>query len=136
VPSACLSQYILLSAIYYRDINGRDEYRSVLVKYNYLKGAAGFLVVFDVTNRESFDNLKSWLALIHQCTSKNVVIVVAANKCDLVDQVQVSEEEEMKFVEEYGYDLVHTSAKLGTNVTEAFALLVQKVYDQLKGINS
>ena len=40
MPSACLSQYILLSAIYYRDINGRDEYRSVLVKYNYLKGAA------------------------------------------------------------------------------------------------
>ena len=61
--------------------------------------------------------------------------MIAANKCDLVDKVQVSEEEEIQFVEEHGYDLVHTSAKLGTNVKEAFSLLVQKVYERLKGIN-
>ena len=87
----------------------------------YAKGAAGAVIVYDVTSRSSFDN-------IHRCFSildRGTTIMMLGNKCDMTDQREVTKEEGEKLASKKGIEFLETSAKNGVNVKEAFAILVR-----------
>ena len=79
------------------DTAGQERFRSI--QASYYKGANGILVVYDITNRKSFENLNSWLIEIEKNGNKNVYKLLIGNKSDLEDERKVSKEEGIEFAQ-------------------------------------
>uniref|UniRef100_A0A6B2LJD4 Uncharacterized protein n=1 Tax=Arcella intermedia TaxID=1963864 RepID=A0A6B2LJD4_9EUKA len=88
-------------------------------KSSYYQGAHGIFVVYDVTNQESFQNVKKWLQEINYYASKNVCKVLVGNKCDRVDR-KVTTQEAKELAGQLNMSFLETSAKNDNNVEEAF----------------
>ena len=107
------------------DTAGQERFRAI--QASYYKGANGILVVYDITERKSFDNLNSWLIEIEKNGNKNVYKLLIGNKSDLEDQRQISKEEGKEFAEINGMKFFETSAKENFQVQEAFIQLTRDV---------
>ena len=110
------------------DTAGQEKYRA-LTKIFY-KDAAVAILVYDITRKESFDEIKNyWYNQIKECAQKNIVIGIAANKCDLYDNEQVPEEEAREFANEIGAVFKLTSASTNTGIEDLFRGVGCKVLD-------
>ncbi len=108
------------------DTAGQDRFRAITK--NYYKGANGIILIYDVTNSQTFENVKNWITQIKEEASKNVVIYLAANKIDVADDLKViTPEEGQKMADEYHMPFFETSAKEGININEIFEDIVEKV---------
>ena len=87
----------------------QESFRSIT--RSYYRGATGALLVYDVTRRETFDHLQSWLTDARDNSNTNMTIMLIGNKCDLESKRQVSKEEGEKFAKENGLVFMETSAK-------------------------
>ncbi|KAH9091272.1 hypothetical protein LEN26_018804 [Aphanomyces euteiches] len=111
------------------DIAGQERFRGVAT--NYFHGAHGILVVYDVTDRESFQHVKEWLDEIDQKASEHVNKLLVGNKSDLIAERVVSTDAGKEFADSRGMDFLETSAKSGHNVNEAFTILAAQVKKRL-----
>ena len=93
----------------------------------YYKGAHGCILVYDITDRQSFQDVETWLGEVRQHASSNIVKILVGNKSDLKDQRQVSYEEGKQFAESLGMQLLETSAKEKINIDEAFNVLTKAI---------
>ena len=93
----------------------------------YYKGKNGIVVVYDITNRQSFDDINFWLNEIKEKANKNTVLLLVGNKCDLEDKRKVSFQEGKDFAESNGMKFMETSAKTASKVQEAFELLTNEI---------
>ena len=84
----------------------------------YFRGASCAIIVFDVTNRESFNSLQYWINLAKDSGNADMNIVIAGTKCDL--EKHVTEEEAMEFGREVGYPVIFCSAYNGENIENVF----------------
>ena len=110
------------------DTAGQEKYRS-LTKIFY-KDAAVAILVYDITRKESYEELKNyWYNQLKECSPSNIVIGIAANKCDLYDNEQVSEDEARKFADEIGAVFKLTSANTNTGIEDLFKTIGCKVLD-------
>ena len=110
------------------DTVGQEKYRS-LTKIFY-KDAAVAILVYDITRKESYEELKNyWYNQLKECSPSNIVIGIAANKCDLYDNEQVSEDEARKFADEIGAVFKLTSANTNTGIEDLFKTIGCKVLD-------
>ena len=100
----------------------------------YYKGKNGILVVYDITNRQSFDDINFWLNEIKEKANKNTVLLLVGNKCDLEDERKVSFQEGKDFADNNGIKFIETSAKTNQNVDEAFEILIDEVIKNNKDI--
>ena len=100
------------------DTAGQERFRNVVSTY--FRGSNGILLIYDVTNKDSFKNLESWLIEIEKNASENVLKILIGNKNDLVDDKEITTEEGQKFANRNNMQFIETSAKMNTNVTEAF----------------
>ncbi|MEM1658483.1 MAG: Rab family GTPase [Candidatus Jordarchaeales archaeon] len=107
------------------DIGGQEKFNTLAPAY--YKGAAGGLAVFDLTRKETFENLSKWISRLRTYANPNVSIVIVGNKSDLVDERQVSLEEAMELAEKIGVPYIETSAKSGKNVIKVFEIIAEKV---------
>jgi Ras-related protein Rab-2A len=89
----------------------------------------GALVIFDLTNRESFEKLGSWIKDFRGQRGEKPFCLIG-NKADLKDQIVVTEEETRLLSKEHGVEFIITSAKTGENVEEAFVNLAKKVLEE------
>ncbi|KAJ9475095.1 putative GTP-binding protein YPT31/YPT8 (putative) [Pseudozyma hubeiensis] len=131
------------------DTAGSESFRSIT--RSYYRGAAGALLVYDVTHRASFANVKSWLDDVRSNAEEKVTVVLVGNMYDLVEQEdgmeeeaearlvrrrskgarrQVSTQEAKEFAEKEGLLFVEASAKTGWNVKEAFALAAKDIHEK------
>ena len=108
------------------DTAGQERFRSVTKSF--LKGADGIIYVYDVTNKESFDNLKTWINTAEESITDFKKIIIG-NKIDIEDKKKVSTEMLEKFCEKQDLKGLETSAKNGTNVNEMFELLTKMIID-------
>ena len=96
----------------------------------YYQGSHGAIVVYDITNRDTFENVRKWIKEIsdHQ-DPKDMVVMLIGNKSDLEDSRSVNEEEGRYLSEEYDFFFMETSAKtnLGNEVQKAFNILVEEM---------
>ena len=86
----------------------------------YYKNSACALIVYDITNRKSFQSIKSWLETCRDMCSKNVLIVLIGNKSDLDGKRVIPKDEGRKFAEDNKIKFYETSALNGNNIEEVF----------------
>ncbi|GFW01357.1 ras-related protein Rab-14 [Trichonephila clavipes] len=112
------------------DTAGQERFRAVT--RSYYRGAAGALMVYDITRRSTYNHLSSWLTDARNLTNPNTVIFLIGNKCDLDAQRDVTYEEAKQFADENGLMFVEASAKTGENVEEAFLETAKKIYQNIQ----
>uniref|UniRef100_A0A8C5XEF6 RAB2B, member RAS onco family n=1 Tax=Microcebus murinus TaxID=30608 RepID=A0A8C5XEF6_MICMU len=109
---------------------GQESFRSIT--RSYYRGAAGALLVYDITRRETFNHLTSWLEDARQHSSSNMVIMLIGNKSDLESRRDVKREEGEAFAREHGLIFMETSAKTACNVEEAFINTAKEIYRKIQ----
>eukprot|EP00301_Raphidiophrys_heterophryoidea_P027533 c969_g1_i1.p1 GENE.c969_g1_i1~~c969_g1_i1.p1 ORF type:complete len:208 (+),score=33.07 c969_g1_i1:44-667(+) len=112
------------------DTAGQESFRSIT--RSYYRGAAGALLVYDITRRETFNHLTSWLDDARQHSNSNMVIMLIGNKCDLEHRRAVQYEEGEQFARDNGLIFMETSAKTAQNVDEAFISTAQNIYNKIQ----
>ena len=106
------------------DTAGEERFRTITKTY--YKGAHGIILTYDVTDINSFKNIRNWIKQIEQNAQNTVCKVLVGNKCDKNDRA-VSFEEGQKLAKEYGMEFFETSAKSNTNVNETFTFLTKEI---------
>uniref|UniRef100_G3WVF7 small monomeric GTPase n=1 Tax=Sarcophilus harrisii TaxID=9305 RepID=G3WVF7_SARHA len=107
------------------DTAGQERFRSVT--HAYYRDAHALLLLYDVTNRASFDNIQAWLTEIHEYAQKDVVLMLLGNKVDSTQERVVKREDGEKLAKEYGVPFMETSAKTGLNVDLAFKAIAKEL---------
>ncbi|MHA1976298.1 MAG: Rab family GTPase [Candidatus Hodarchaeales archaeon] len=123
------------------DLAGQPRFNSV--RELYYKGSHGGLLVFDITRRDSFTNLTSWIEELYRNSGRGIMpITLLGNKVDLRNEVEdpVTPEEAQAYIEEikgeyeikFDVPYLETSAKTGENVDESFNALAHTIRNYLK----
>ncbi|KAJ9698529.1 hypothetical protein PVL29_007551 [Vitis rotundifolia] len=108
------------------DTAGQERYRAITSAY--YRGAVGALLVYDITKRQTFDNVQRWLRELRDHADSNIVIMMAGNKCDLKHLRAVSEEDGQGLAEREELSFLETSALEATNIEKAFQTILTEIY--------
>jgi len=111
------------------DTAGQERFRSVT--RSYYRGAAGCILVYDITSRESFHHLTSWLNDARALATSELVIVLVGNKTDLQEDREVTFLEASRFAQENDLMFLETSAKSGENVEEVFMKCAKTILNKI-----
>ncbi|XP_015212275.1 ras-related protein Rab-37 isoform X2 [Lepisosteus oculatus] len=107
------------------DTAGQERFRSVT--HAYYRDAQALLLLYDITSKSSFDNIRAWLTEIHEYAQQDVVIMLLGNKSDMNSERVIKREEGEKLAREYGVPFMETSAKTGVNVELAFLAVAKEL---------
>jgi Ras-related protein Rab-1A len=107
------------------DTAGQERFRTITSSY--YRGAHGIIVVYDVTDSESFNNVKQWLNEIDRYACETVNKLLVGNKCDLVSKKAVNYETAKAFADKLDIPFLETSAKAATNVEKAFMTMAAEI---------
>ncbi|KAG6526670.1 ras-related protein Rab2BV [Zingiber officinale] len=108
------------------DTAGQERYRAITSAY--YRGAVGALLVYDITKKQTFDNVQRWLRELRDHADSNIVIMMAGNKSDLTHLRAVSENDGQEFAEKEGLSFLETSALESHNVEKAFQTVLTEIY--------
>uniref|UniRef100_A0A8C3AW06 small monomeric GTPase n=1 Tax=Cyclopterus lumpus TaxID=8103 RepID=A0A8C3AW06_CYCLU len=100
------------------DTAGQERFRSVT--HAYYRDAHALLLLYDITSKTSFDNIRAWLTEIHEYAQSDVVIMLLGNKADMSSVRAIRRDEGERLAREYSVPFMETSAKTGVNVELAF----------------
>lgn len=112
------------------DTAGQERFRTITSSY--YRGAHGIIVVYDVTDNESFNNVKQWLHEIDRYACENVNKLLVGNKSDLSSKRVVSTEQGKEFADSLGIEFLETSAKTSDNVEQAFLTMASQIKARMK----
>ena len=110
------------------DTAGQERYKAITNAY--YKGAKGALVVYDITNKESFASVDRWINDLTASADKKLTILLIGNKCDLEDQRQVTKDQAEEKAKAFHVAFLETSALNGQNLDKAFDILIKEVYNK------
>ncbi|KAG8380758.1 hypothetical protein BUALT_Bualt06G0049300 [Buddleja alternifolia] len=108
------------------DTAGQERYRAITSAY--YRGAVGALLVYDITKRQTFENMQRWLRELREHADSNIVIMLAGNKCDLNHLRAVVEHDAQLFAKKEGLSFLETSALEAHNVEKAFQTILLDIY--------
>merc|ERR1712007_101269 len=112
------------------DTAGQERYRSVT--RSYYRGAAGALIVYDITDRDSYSHLINWLADARTLARADISIIVVGNKCDLKDKRVVTFLESSRIAQENDILFLETSALTGEGVEEVFIKVARMILNKIE----
>ena len=110
------------------DTAGQEKYDSLTTSY--YKGAKGALIVYDITQKSSFDKIESLLKKLRDNSNKNVSVILVGNKCDLEDNREVLKEDGEELAQKLKIKFMEVSAKTGENLDKLFQNLIDEVYEK------
>ena len=117
------------------DTAGQERFRTIAKSY--YKGAHGIILIYDVTNRKTFENIRKWLNQIKEETSNKISIILVANKIDCdADSRLVSKEEGEYLAKNANLPIYEASAKESINVNESFQFLIEQVSEHSANIQT
>ena len=111
------------------DTAGQERFRTITTTY--YRGSNGIIVVYDVSNRDSFLNVQQWLSEITRYSPENVTKILIGNKCDLSER-QVTYDEAKKFADDNNISYIETSAKQDINVNLCFTKIIEKIRGKME----
>ncbi|RYP05061.1 hypothetical protein DL765_009956 [Monosporascus sp. GIB2] len=107
------------------DTAGQERFRTITTAY--YRGAMGILLVYDVTDQRSFDNIRTWFANVEQHATEGVNKILIGNKCDWEEKRVVSTEQGEELARELGVPFLEVSAKSNINIDKAFYSLAADI---------
>ena len=107
------------------DTAGQERYRNIAK--NYFQSSDGFVIVYDISNIESFEKLDYWIEQIENNSQKFTKMILFGNKCDIIDDRKINKEEGEEYAKNKNIKFFEVSAKEGTNVNEAFECFVKEI---------
>ena len=108
------------------DVNCRS------ITTSYYRNSVGALLVYDVTNRNSFEHVAEWLDEIKRHIQPRCALcILVGHKCDMENERVISQREGRQFAEFHGLGFIETSAKTGQNIEDAFLAVTKDIYEQL-----
>ena len=110
------------------DTAGQEKYDSLTTSY--YKGAKGALIVYDITQKTSFDKIESLLKKLRDNSNKNVNVILVGNKRDLEDNREVLKEDGEELAKKLKIKFMEVSAKTGENLDKLFQNLIDEVYEK------
>ena len=132
--AAFMDKNVVYQGIHFKfqiwDTAGQEKYAPLAQMY--YRDANVALLVYDITNKESFYNLKTWYLELAEKGPKNIALAIVGNKCDLRDQEQVSTADGEKYAKECKAIFMKTSAKENLGVTELFENICEKLIVDMK----
>lgn len=111
------------------DTAGQERYRTITTAY--YRGAMGFILMYDITNEESFNAVQDWVTQIKTYSWDNAQVVLVGNKSDMQNERVVAYERGKQFAEHLGLEFFETSAKENINVKQVFDSLVDKICNKM-----
>uniref|UniRef100_A0A0K0DR68 RAB3A, member RAS oncogene family n=1 Tax=Angiostrongylus cantonensis TaxID=6313 RepID=A0A0K0DR68_ANGCA len=112
-----------------QDTAGQERYRTITTAY--YRGAMGFILMYDITNEESFNSVQDWCTQIKTYSWENAQVVLVGNKCDMDAERVVSIERGKQLADQLGLEFFETSAKENINVKAVFEKLVEIICDKM-----
>ncbi len=109
------------------DTAGQERFRTITKTY--YKGAHGIILTYDVTDENSFKNIKNWVKQIEQNAQNTVCKVLVGNKCDREER-KVTYEQGQELAKDVGMKFFETSAKTNYNVNETFTYLTREILNK------
>ncbi|XP_077208631.1 ras-related protein Rab-10-like [Paroedura picta] len=110
------------------DTAGQERFRTMTTSY--FRGAHGFVLVYDITNTNSFQGIANWMEAIYEKVDDNVEVILLGNKCDKEAERAIPKHRGEKLAWEYGIPFFETSAKDNINIELAFSVLAQEILDK------
>jgi len=107
------------------DLGGQQAYRKL--RKLYLEGSQGALIVFDVTDQQSFDDLEEWIQSLVEIRGNDVPMIIIGNKIDLVESRVVAEDVAREYAKRYNAKIIFTSAATGEKVEDSFKELIMTI---------
>ncbi|KAL0491660.1 Ras-related protein Rab [Acrasis kona] len=111
------------------DTAGQERFRTITTAY--YRGAMGILLTYDVTDEQSFQNIRKWMSNIADNAAENVNKILIGNKCDLVEKKVVDTQRGQQLAESFEIKFLETSAKNNQNVEEAFFSIARDIKARL-----
>lgn len=111
------------------DTAGQERFRTITSSY--YRGAHGIIVVYDVTDKDSFDSVKNWLQEIDRYAVEGVNKLLVGNKSDLVGKKVVETDTAKQMADQLGIPFLETSAKSATNVEQAFLTMAKQIKERM-----
>ena len=124
----------IIAKVHIWDTAGNERFKSITI--NYYRSSHGFIYVYDITSKESFENLDMWINLTNENCGTNAINFLVGNKSDLEKEREVTKEEGEEFAKKYDLIFIETSAKNNDNVHKAFIQLFQEIVKIYKEKNS
>jgi Ras-related protein Rab-1A len=112
------------------DTAGQERFRTITSSY--YRGAHGIILVYDVTDSESFNNIQQWLYEINRYSNKDVCKLLVGNKTDKEDKRVITTFSGEEYAQHLGIDFIETSAKNSDNVDNAFLNLSRQIKNRMK----
>mmetsp|Transcript_19973 Transcript_19973/g.27665 ORF Transcript_19973/g.27665 Transcript_19973/m.27665 type:complete len:214 (+) Transcript_19973:326-967(+) len=113
------------------DTAGQERFRTITTAY--YRGAMGILLVYDVTDEASFNNIRNWIRNIEQHASETVNKILIGNKCDMEEPKRVVPTADgQALADEFGIQFFETSAKSNVNVENAFFAIARDIKNRLQ----
>ena len=112
------------------DTAGQEQFRSIT--RTYYKNSVCAIVVYDITRRETFNNILTWIEDCKNNSPKTIYIILVGNKCDLEEDRQVTTEEGEEIATKYGLLFLETSAKTVKNVNEIFSKSIEYISEKIE----
>lgn len=107
------------------DTAGQERFRTITTAY--YRGAMGIMLVYDVSNTRSFENISNWIRNIEMHATQDVELMILGNKCDIADKRQVTKERGEQLALQHSIKFMETSAKANINIEEAFVTLARDI---------
>jgi Ras-related protein Rab-1A len=111
------------------DTAGQERFRTITSSY--YRGAHGIIVVYDITDQVSFNNVRQWLQEIDRYACENVNKLLVGNKCDLQTKRAVETKAAKEYADGLGIPFLETSAKNSTNVEQAFLTMAAEIKNRM-----
>ena len=107
------------------DTAGQERFKSISI--NFIKKANGILLLYDITNKYSFQSVNNWMESIKEAAGEKISVVLIGNKCDLEKEREVSKEEGEEKAKQYNLPFFETSFKEGININQVFEKLAEEI---------
>jgi Ras-related protein Rab-1A len=111
------------------DTAGQERFRTITSSY--YRGAHGIIIVYDITDQVTFNNVKQWLQEIDRYACENVNKLLVGNKSDLTNKRVVEYNTAKEFADSLGIPFLETSAKNATNVEQAFLTMASEIKNRM-----